>query len=94
MFKPVEVTALDGYKLHIRYEDGVEGDVDLSDLAGKGVFAAWEKPGVFESVSVGDNGEIRWSNEIDICPDAVYLRITGKSPEEAFPYLKKANVNA
>jgi hypothetical protein len=94
MFKPVKVTPLPGYKLRLRYADGVEGEVDLSHLVGKGVFSAWNEPGVFERVRLGPSGEIQWSDEVDLCPDALYLEITGKSPEEVFPNLLKAQVNA
>ena len=90
MFKPVEVKPLTGYRLHIRYSDGVEGEVDLSRLAGRGVFGVWNEPGAFDNVSIGPAGEIRWSDEVDLCPDALYLEITGKAPEEVFPNLKPA----
>jgi len=93
MFKPVKVTPLQGYKIHIRYVDGVEGDVDLSHLVGQGVFSLWSDPQAFESVSIGASGEIKWSDEVDLCPDSLYLEITGKSPEEVFPNLMKAQVN-
>jgi hypothetical protein len=36
-------------------------------------------------VNLGPGGEIAWSDQIDTCPDAMYLRITGKKPEELFP---------
>ena len=93
MFRPTHVKPLPGYKLHIRYTDGVEGDVDLSELAGQGVFALWDRPGAFERVSIGESGEIRWTDQVVLCPDALYLKITGKSPEDVFPNLK-AIVNA
>ena len=38
MLRPVEVKALSDYRLWVRYSDGVTGEVDLSHLAGKGVF--------------------------------------------------------
>ena len=34
---PVEVRALEPYRIWLRYDDGVEGELDLSDMAGKGV---------------------------------------------------------
>ena len=40
--RPVEVRALEPYRIWLRYDDGVEGELDLSYLAGDGVFAAWE----------------------------------------------------
>lgn len=76
------------YRLWIRYEDGVEGEVDLSHLAGRGVFAIWNDYRVFEQVSIGPSGELRWGEEVDLCPDALYMQITGKSPKEVFPKLK------
>ena len=93
MFKPVHVKPLPDYKLHLRYEDGVEGEVDLSHLAGRGVFALWNDAGAFEKVSISPGGAIRWNDEVDLCPDALYLEITGKSPEDVFPSLK-AQVDA
>ncbi len=89
----MKITALPNYKLHIRYADGVEGDVDLSHLVGKGVFVLWNDPRAFDSVSIGLSGEIRWSDQVDLCADALYMQITGKSPEDVFPNLK-ARVDA
>ena len=89
MFKPVKVKALPGYKLWIEYADGVKGEVDLSHLAGKGVFALWNDYTAFENVYIGESGEIVWSEEVDLCSDALYLKVTGKTPEEVFPNLKQ-----
>ena len=41
MTKPVEVKALANLRIWLRYDDGTEGEVDLSDLALRGVFRAW-----------------------------------------------------
>ena len=90
--KPVEVKPLEGYRLWIRYSDGVEGVVDLSDLVGRGVFAAWEDPREFEKVHIGSGGEIAWDDQIDLCADALYLRITGKHPEDLFPKLRELSL--
>ena len=38
---------------------------------------------------IGSSGELAWGDEIDICPDALYLRITGKKPEDLFPKLQE-----
>ena len=81
--RPITAEPLGGYKIRLRYSDGVEGEVDLSDHVGKGVFRAWDDRAFFESVRVGECGSVSWGNEIDICPDALYMEITGKSVEEA-----------
>jgi len=55
MFKPIEVKALADYKIWVKYSDGVEGEVDLSHLAGKGVFKVWNDYSAFEKVYIGMN---------------------------------------
>ncbi len=87
--RPVEVRALEGYRLWIKYSDGVEGIVGLKDLVGKGVFARWEDYREYQKVHVGPGGGIAWGGEIDLCPDALYLQITGKKPEELFPKIRE-----
>ena len=93
MPKPLEVKPLPNFRLWLRYDDGASGEVDLSDLAGRGVFKAWEDQEFFKEVKIGLHGEISWSEEIDLCPDSLYMRLTKKSPEDVFPNLK-TGVNA
>ena len=85
--RPIEVEARDGYRLWIRFDDGVEGEVDLSSRAGRGVFKVWGDPGVFESVSVTPHRTIRWTDDAELCADALYLDITGRAVEEIMPGL-------
>lgn len=94
MLKPVAVKALTRYKIWLRYEDGAEGDVDLSDLAGKGVFKIWDEGQSFEQVEIDEHGAIAWPESIDLCPDMLYMRLTGKSPEEIFPNLNRVQIDA
>ena len=94
MFKILEVRALPDYRLWLRYQDGVEGEVDLSDIAGRGVFSAWNDRRFFESVRIDDSGALVWGEDLDLCPDAIYLRLTGKTPEEVFPKLKSREIHA
>lgn len=78
------------YRVWLKYEDGTTGEVDLSHLAGRGVFKQWDQPNAFEQVSIGSGGELRWGEELDLCPDALYMRLTGKSVEELFPEFGRA----
>ncbi len=84
-----EVKPLKDYRLWVRFSGGVEGTVDLSDFVGKGVFANWNDYREFEKVHIGPSGEIAWSDVIDMDPDAIYLKITGKKPEDLFPKLRE-----
>ena len=77
MYRLIEALPLANYRLKLRYANGVEGEVDLSHLVGQGVFAAWNDVECFNRVTLGDAGEPRWGNDIDLCPDALYLEISG-----------------
>jgi len=76
------VMVVSRFSVEVAFEDGVGGIVDLGDLAGRGVFSEWLKEGVFESVKVTSCGALEWPGELDLCPDAIYLRLTGKVPVE------------
>ena len=78
MLRAVEVKALPNYRLWVRFEDGVVGEVDLSEDVGKGVFALWNDLDEFSKVTLGSSGEPCWGDNIDLCPDAIYMQITGK----------------
>lgn len=84
----VKANALPGYRLELQFDNGESGVVDLSEFVGLGVFAAWEQPGVFEQVRVTTEGAVEWPGQLDMCPDALYLRMTGKKPEALFPTLR------
>jgi len=87
MIRPEHLEVLDGYRLRLRYSDGTEGVVDLSPLVGKGVFKVWKDLSFFATARIAEGGAIAWGSEIDLCPDALYLQITGKKPEDFFPHL-------
>lgn len=91
MPKLIAVRPLPNYRLWLQYVDGSAGEVDLSDLAGRGVFRVWSRPGVFEAVSLDEQGAITWGEDLDLCPDSLYLRLTGKNPEDVFPGLSIAH---
>ncbi|MHC4341747.1 MAG: DUF2442 domain-containing protein [Planctomycetota bacterium] len=89
-----DVQARPGFRLWLRYDDGLEGEVDLSHLVGRGVFEAWEIAGAFESVTLEPHGAVAWGDEIELCKDALYLQLSGKTPEAVFPGLKKTPADA
>lgn len=92
--KLVSVIPKENFRLFVRYDDGSSGEVDLSAYAGRGVFSAWMEPGVFEQVRLADAGHPEWPGEIDLCPDSLYMQLTGKSPAEIFPKLKNLLAHA
>ena len=85
MIRPIEVEPRDGFRIWLRYSDGASGEIDLSDLVGRGVFEAWNDPAYFEKVCITPTGAIAWGDEIDLCPESLYMDLTGKSVEEVMP---------
>ena len=85
MIRPTEVEPRDGFRIWLRYSDGADGEVDLSHLAGRGVFAAWDDRTFFESVRLAEHGSIAWGDELELCPDDLYRRLTAKSVAEIMP---------
>lgn len=94
MVRPILVRALPNYRIYLEFSDGAKGEVDLSDLAGQGVFEAWNDYSFFEKVYIGEHREIKWGTDIELCPDSLYLKLTGKTPEELFPKLRREQPHA
>ena len=84
MKKITAVQARDDHRVWMRFEDGVEGEVNLSHLVGVGVFRIWRDPQRFQQVRVGEFGELSWGEDVDLCPDSLYLQVTGRAAEEVF----------
>ncbi len=84
MIQPLQVRPLPNCRIYLQFSDGAKGTVDLSDLRGKGVFEIWNDDAVFGKVRLGDHREVRWNDEIELCADMLYLRLTGQTPEELF----------
>ncbi len=79
MKKIISVTVLDGYKLKVKFDDGIEGVADLSHLAGKGVFTKFNDPLYFKQVRIDpETDTLAWPDNLDICPDSLYEEITGR----------------
>ena len=94
MRRITKVEVRNDYLIELRFDDGTEGTVDLSHLAGNGVFTSWHDYPKFQDVRIGETGDLRWQDGVDLCPDALYLKVTGKSPEEAFPELTSTSPHA
>ena len=82
MIRPTAVQARDNYRIWIEFEDGEQGEIDLSHLAGQGVFKAWLEPEFFQDVRIVGNDTILWGNDIDLCPDELYMDLTGKTVDQ------------
>ena len=78
-----KVKALSPYKLWLHYSDGESGEVDLSGMKGKGIFKKWDQPGYFQKVFIPkDHSAVAWDDELELCPNSLYLEMIGKNYEE------------
>jgi hypothetical protein len=70
----IEARHVRGCTVHVRFADGVAGDVDLAYLLDfGGVFEPLRDPQFFAQVRVYPEGcTIFWPNEADIAPETLY----------------------
>lgn len=79
----VEARSLGGYRIYIRFDDGAEGEVDLSKLVEfRGVFEKLRDPDEVRKVAVHPElGTVCWPNGADLDPDVLYSHVTGQPIE-------------
>ena len=79
----VEARSAGDYRLYLRFEDGVEGEIDLSKLIQfKGVFEPLRDLREVAKVRVdAEHGTVSWPNGADLDPDVLYSLLTGKPIE-------------
>ena len=83
----VEVKPLAGHRVYLKFEDGVEGELDLAELViFDGVFESLKDPEQFKQVYVhSELGTICWPCGADIDPDVLYSRLSGKPISTSSP---------
>lgn len=83
--KLIEATPVDGYIVHVRFEDGTVADVDLSYLVEYGgVFEPLRDPDYFRQLNAdAEGGTIVWPNEADIAPETLYAHAQRRAPTTA-----------
>ena len=70
-----------GFRLEIGFADGLRGEIDLGDViqGQDGVFLPLQDPQFFKQVRVNQElGTITWPNDVDLDPDVLYSRISGR----------------
>jgi Protein of unknown function (DUF2442) len=73
----LEVKTTEGCRVWLRFEDGVEAEVDFADMVERPGFYSGplKDPDYFRQVDIYPGGHgIFWPNEADVCPDTLYLR--------------------
>jgi hypothetical protein len=75
--RPTDVTALPGFRLHVRFNDGTEGTVELARFINSesaGVFATLRDEREFREARI-ELGAVTWPGNLDLAPDAMHRAI-------------------
>jgi hypothetical protein len=84
MIKVVEIEALEGFRLRLRFSDGASAISDLSELiASDGpMLEPLRAPPFFARVFI-EQGCPTWPNGLDLDPEALYRELIGKKATAA-----------
>ena len=99
-FKVVDVKPLDGFRIWIRFNDGAEGEINLTEYAEKPWFQPWQDRRVFENVWIPlHGGDIRWGDDpeesdMGFCLTWLYTELTGRPWDEVLENAKIQLINA
>jgi hypothetical protein len=76
------VEVVGDHRLRLSFEDGAEGEVDLSSWRSSGVFDALADPAYFRQVRLDEElGTIVWPNGADIAPETLHAwAVRGLTP--------------
>src|SRR5580658_4755548 len=97
MVRILTARPLAGYRLQVRFNDGLEGIFPVEPERRGGVFLKLLDPRVFNAVVINpDFGCVEWPGGVDLCPDTMHQAMTGEAShapmvlrEESPPRLDK-----
>jgi hypothetical protein len=79
-WRVAHVKVLSGFRLHVRFNDGTEGNVELSDFVhsgSAGIFAALRDATLFAQARI-ESGAVTWPGGLDLAPDAMHRAIKAR----------------
>lgn len=94
MPRVVKVAPLPKYRLHVEFDDGVSGTIDLSGELDGEVFQPLRDEAVFRQVTVDKFGAVCWPNGPDLAPDAMHSELTGDPTSQSRPQWGKTDRSA
>lgn len=68
----IEVKAMQDYSLLLTFSNNEKKMFDVKPYLNKGIFTELKDAANFNSVKVF-NGTVLWQNDIDLCPDTLYI---------------------
>ena len=80
LYDIIGVKVIKDYTLYLHFEDGTQGEVDISKIIPfKGIFSKLQNKEYFSTVYVNHElGTIVWDNGADISPSYLYSAVSHK----------------
>ena len=75
----VEAQHVGGYKIWLRFDDGVEGEVDFNGELWGPVFEPLKNIEYFQRFFIDDD-TLAWPNGADVCPSVLYATVLEHQP--------------
>ena len=72
-------------RLFLRFDDGVEGEVDIAGRLWGPMFEPLKDPDYFARVILSDYGAPLWPNGLDLAPDALHDRLRASGADSVQP---------
>ncbi len=77
MVDVTEARYVSGYTIWLRFEDGTEGEIDLSEELHGAIFEPLRDHAYFARLRVNpDTGTVEWPNGADLAPEFLHDRCT------------------
>lgn len=70
----IEARVIEPGRFHVKFADGLQGQVKFGPSAYRGVFEKLRDPAEFNKLYVNDYF-VTWPGELDLAPDAMYAHI-------------------
>jgi hypothetical protein len=76
MVDVTEARYVSGYTIWLRFEDGTEGEIDLSEELNGPVFEPLRDQAFIAQLRVNaDTGTVEWPNGADLAPEFLYEKV-------------------
>lgn len=86
MVRIENVQPLPGFRLKVRFNDGLEGVYPVEPERRGGVFLKLTNPEIFNAVRINDDfGCVEWPGGVDLCPDTMHQAMSGAAAEVEIP---------
>src|SRR5436190_15742238 len=80
------VQRLAGFRLKVRFNDGLEGVYSVEPARRGGVFLKLINPEIFNAVRINDDfGCVEWPVGVDLCPDTMHQAMAGSESKVELP---------